>query len=95
MDWYIQENTIHYAGVMETIELQIDEKTAARARQLAEQRHCSLEDLVREIIEQLGSFGGTVDPLLGMFADEADLVDQVVDSALKAREEHPLRQPCG
>lgn len=88
-------HSIRYAGIMETIELQIDEKIAARARQLAEQRHCSLEDLVREIIEQLASFGGTADTLLGMFADEADLVDRVVDSALKAREEHPLRQPCG
>ncbi|HEU4536822.1 MAG TPA: hypothetical protein VFS00_22020 [Polyangiaceae bacterium] len=31
--------------------------------------------------------------VVGMFADEADLVDQVADDAMRARERDPLRRP--
>jgi predicted DNA-binding antitoxin AbrB/MazE fold protein len=31
------------------------------------------------------------DPLLGSMAEEPELIDQVVDEAMKARESHPLR----
>jgi hypothetical protein len=30
-----------------------------------------------------------------MLADEPELIDRVTESAMKAREEHPLRSPCG
>ena len=33
----------------------------------------------------------TKDPLLGLMADEPELVDEVVDGAYAAREQHPLR----
>jgi len=32
-----------------------------------------------------------LDKLLGLFADEAELLDHVAESALKARENDPLR----
>lgn len=35
------------------------------------------------------------DPFLGMFAHEPELIDQVIELAMRAREEHPLRQPGG
>lgn len=31
------------------------------------------------------------DPLLGLFANDTDLIDQITESALQARETHPLR----
>lgn len=31
------------------------------------------------------------DPLLGLLADEADLLDAVLDDAMTARERHPFR----
>ncbi len=40
---------------MERIELQLDEETLERARRLAQARHCTLEQLIQEIIEQLGA----------------------------------------
>ncbi len=40
---------------MANIELQLDEQTLERARQLAQARHCTLEQLLKEIIEQLGA----------------------------------------
>ncbi|MBX9790015.1 MAG: hypothetical protein K2Y37_13940 [Pirellulales bacterium] len=33
------------------------------------------------------------DPLLGLMADEPELIDQVVEAAYAARERHPLRLP--
>jgi hypothetical protein len=33
------------------------------------------------------------DPLLGLMADEPELLDHVVDFVLEARENHPLRLP--
>ena len=33
------------------------------------------------------------DPLLGLMADEPELVDQMVEAAYAAREHHPLRAP--
>lgn len=35
--------------------------------------------------------GITKDPLLGLMADEPELVNEVVDDAYAAREQHPLR----
>jgi len=35
----------------------------------------------------------TKDPLLGLVADEPDLIDEVVQGAYVARERHPLRLP--
>ena len=80
---------------METIKIHLDEQTLGRARQLAERRHCSLEELITGLIEQLGAIRSDEDALIGMLADEPEVMDQVVESAMKAREEHPLRQSHG
>lgn len=77
---------------METIELQLDTQTLEFARRLAESRHCSLEELIKEVIEHLGVAETASDPWVGMFADAPDLIDKVIASAMQAREEHPLRQ---
>lgn len=76
---------------METIELQVDEGTWSKAKQMAEVRRCTVEDLIRELIDQLTAAATKKDPLLGMMADEPDLMDQVLDSALQARSEDSLR----
>mgnify|MGYP003973774869 CR=1 FL=1 len=76
---------------METIELQVDEGPWSKAKQMAEARHCTVEDLIRELINQLTAATATKDSLLGMMADEPDLMDQVLDSALQARSKDALR----
>jgi hypothetical protein len=76
---------------MKTIQLQLDEQTFERAWRIARLRHCTLEELIQEIISQLGEAETPDDSLLGMFAHEPELVNQVVESVMKAREEHPLR----
>ena len=76
---------------METITLQLDPQTLARARQLAASRHCTVEELLQECMEYLGMTEAAGDPFLGMFAQEPAFLDQVVVSAMQAREAHPLR----
>lgn len=80
---------------MTIIELQLDEQTLERAQRVATQRRSTLEALLVEIIELLAGAKGATDPILGMFAGEPELIDQVLQSAMSAREMHPLRSPNG
>ena len=80
---------------MERIELQFDEQTLARACQLAASRRVSLEDLVKELIEQSRMPVAGKDPWIGLFADEPELVDQVVEMAMEARGHCSPRQEDG
>jgi hypothetical protein len=74
---------------METIELQLDDQTLARLRRLAESRRIPAEDLIKEMVVQAVS-----DPFLGMLADEPELIDQITEEAMQAREERsPVRPP--
>jgi len=77
---------------MERVEVELDESTLARARALARERHCSLDRLISELIEQRTAPTNRSDCLLGMFADEPDLLDRVVESAMSARERDVLRR---
>lgn len=80
---------------METIEIQLDKQTLERARRLADSLHCTLEELIKKIIEQQEVIVAGKVPFLGMFSSEPELVDQVMELAMKAREEHPMRQNSG
>jgi hypothetical protein len=74
---------------MKTTQLQLDEQTLERAWRIAKIRHRSLEELIQEIIGQFGEAEAANDPFLGKFAHEPELVDQVIESVMTAREEHP------
>jgi hypothetical protein len=76
---------------METIALQLDPQTLARARRFAALRHRTLEELLKDIIEHLGGIEIQSDHFWGMCADEPTLMDEVVALAMQARAEHPLR----
>jgi hypothetical protein len=80
---------------MTIIELQLDEKTLERAQRVATRRHSTLEGLLKEIIEFLAGPEPEEDLYLGMFAHDPELMDQVVESAMAAREKHPFRAPNG
>lgn len=77
---------------METIQLQLDEQTLERIRRLSRLRRCTLEELLKEAIEQMRVIEPTNDRVLGMFADEPELMDQVIESTMLTRENHPLRE---
>ena len=70
---------------MERIEIELDTQTIERARRLAEVRHCTVEQLLREMIENLESTAIEEDVFLGMFAEEREVIDQVLEMAMQAR----------
>ena len=76
---------------MKTIELNIDEKTLDHAMHIAESQHCTLEELIKVIIEELSISKFTKDGIIGLFADVPELIDEVVESAMTDRETHTLR----
>ncbi len=80
---------------MKTIELQIDDQPFEQVQRLAEARQYSLQALIIEIIEQLAKISPKANPLLGMFAQEPELLDQVLEAAMRSRETVPLRQTNG
>jgi antitoxin component of RelBE/YafQ-DinJ toxin-antitoxin module len=84
-------HSITRGSKMETIKIKLDEQTLARALQIAESQQCSLEELIRGIIEQIKSNEYLNDPFMGMFANEPELVDQILESSMKDRESHTLR----
>ena len=67
---------------METIELQLDEQTLERARKLAAARQVSVEELLKEALSRLSVPQAADDPITGMFADEPELLDQIVEEAM-------------
>ena len=76
---------------METIELKLDEQTLERARQLAAARHVTLEELLKEALVRLNPPTAREDSVLGMFADEPELLDEIVEEAMQARERDSFR----
>ena len=54
-----------------------------------------MEEVIKEIISQLGKAQARRNPCKEVFAHEPQLLDQVMESAMKAREQHPLRQQRG
>ena len=82
-------------NTMTIIELQLDEKTLELAQRMAKLRHSTLESLIKDLIELLATAESTGDPITGMFAQEPELIDRVVASAMEARERDPLRLSSG
>ncbi|MBX3414288.1 MAG: PD40 domain-containing protein [Pirellulales bacterium] len=75
-------------------ELHLDEQTLTRAKQLAEAKHVSVEELISQAIDRLANdpqgFQQRVDPI-GAFEDCAELLDDIVKEAYQNRERLLLR----
>lgn len=80
---------------MEKIELQLDEKTLEKALALAKLRHCDVSDLIAYAIDQLVVTEPAKDNLLGLFADDPESVDEMLEEVMKDRAAHPLNQRFG
>jgi hypothetical protein len=67
---------------------------------LPEEAVHALESFVSLLRQHPGSAGGNTPKvlpgdLIGLFRDEPDLLDEIVEDAMKARETQPLRLPRG
>jgi hypothetical protein len=71
--------------IMKTIELQLDEQTIEHAKRLAALRNSTLEELISEIIRRMKASEDVRDPLWGAFADDADILDEIVKEVMTAR----------
>ena len=80
---------------MATIKLQLDNQTFERVQAIAARCHFTVETLLQDVIQSLVSVETRDDPILGMFAQEPDLLDAVVASAMQGRESNPLRLSAG
>ena len=81
---------------MSRLQLDLDDEVLSRAERLALQRGITVEQLLLELLEQAITPAPIArDPILGLFSDEPDLMDQVAEDALRARENLPMRLPHG
>ena len=62
---------------MDTVVVELDPQTSERARRLAQARGTTVTALVQRVITQLDRGEIMQDTLLGLFADEPALLDQV------------------
>ena len=80
---------------MTIVRLHLDDQTFERIKQIAAGRRATVETLLQDLVQHLVTTETSTDPILGMFAQEPDLMDDVTTSAMSARETDPLRPPIG
>jgi hypothetical protein len=80
---------------MAKIEIELDEQTLERAKLLAESRKCTLPELIAEVIKLLAAPKVAKDPWMGLFADEPELVDEILEEALRNRAAQLFNQTIG
>lgn len=78
---------------MATNHHEIDPVVLQRIVRVAESRRCSPDELLDRLLRPLEQPAPTADPLWGLWADEPELVDQVMETVYRSREHDPLRQP--
>ncbi len=81
--------------MMVAVELHLDEQTFEHIERMAARRRSTVEALLKDVIELLATAEAADDPLLGMFAREPELMDEITASAMLARENDPLRLSNG
>ena len=80
---------------MPVVDLHLDDQTLERVKQIAAGRRVTVETLIQDMVQRMVAIETTDDPILGMFAQEPDLMDAVIAAAMTARETDPLRLSVG
>ncbi|MEH2463122.1 hypothetical protein [Nostoc sp.] len=70
---------------MEKIELELDRLTFERAKTLAIVNQSTLSELISHVIERLAEIQEKNDPLMGLYADVPEIVDEIVAEAMQKR----------
>jgi hypothetical protein len=81
----------HREATVTTVKLHLDNQTFERVKDIADRRRATVEGLIQDLVERLVTTQTDEDPFLGMFAQEPDLVDAIVASAMHTRETGSLR----
>jgi hypothetical protein len=80
---------------MTKTQLQLDEETLERLQQAADARRVTPDQLLRALIENIEVVEKSQDPLLGLLADQSELLDEVVAEAMEARRRDAFPQSNG
>ncbi|KZL51156.1 MULTISPECIES: hypothetical protein [Cyanophyceae] len=70
---------------MEKIEVEVDRLTFERAKTLAIVNQSSLSELITHVIERLAEIQEKKDPLMGLYADVPEIVDEILAEAMEKR----------
>lgn len=70
---------------MEKIELELDRLTFERAKTLAIVNQSTLSELISHVIERLAEIQKNNDPLMGLYADVPEIVDEILAEAMEKR----------
>jgi hypothetical protein len=70
---------------MEKIEVELDRLTFERAKTLAIVNQSSLSELITNVIERLAEIQEKKDPLMGLYADVPEIVDEILAEAMEKR----------
>jgi hypothetical protein len=73
------------------IQFELPNQTYLALKQAAQKNHRPESELLIEAVQQYLEQLAKIDPLLGLFADDAELIDRVSADALRNRETLPLR----
>ena len=76
---------------MMAMELTLPKATYQTLAQVAEKEHKTVVELAVEAIETYLDRLAKIDPLLGLFADDPELIDSVVEDAMRSRTVTSLR----
>ena len=74
------------------IELELEEKTIEQAQKHATFQHMTLEKLFTNILEEKTDALTSKRSTLGLFADEPDMMDRVMEMVYSEREK-PIHEP--
>ena len=74
-----------------SFQVSLPKTTYQALKKVAKKAHKSESDILLDALRAYFDHLAKVDPFLGMFADEADMVDEVVTYAMRTRESTPLR----
>ena len=80
---------------MVKIEIELDEPTFWKARQMANQCNCTLQELIAKAVQKLAIAEPPKNRILGMFADDPESVDEMLEEVMKDRAAHRLNQKFG
>lgn len=80
---------------MTRMQLQLDPDTASRLKQAADARRVTPDQLLKALLDNIEVVERREDPLLGLMADQSDLLDEVVAEAMEARRRDALQQSSG
>jgi len=75
---------------MEKIEIEIDRISLQRAKTLAQLNEVTLPELLSVLIERLAEVQKAKDPVMGLWADIPEIVDDIVEEAMKNRAGTPI-----